>query len=111
MKTWQRWGLIAAASIVLLKGILDALSEVWWYQETIWYRCLMMVNYPVEELSRVLLNWLQIPKISGIGITNQWHETVIMYLINYGLGVAWWFFLGAGVAITRSWLIRCFKRE
>jgi hypothetical protein len=104
IKTWQRWGFVAAAFILLLEGVLDAFCEVWWYQETLWYQSLMIVNYPAGELSRVLLNWLQIPQIYDI--PSEWHETVIIYLINYGLGAIWWFFLGAGAAVARSWFVR-----
>jgi hypothetical protein len=104
MKSWQKWGLIAAASFVLLEGVLDALSKFWWYQETLWYQCWLIVNYPAGELSHKILSWLQIPRIYGVLL--EWRETVIINLIKYSIGAIWWFFLGAGAAVARLWLER-----
>ena len=110
LKLWQRSGLAAAAGIVLLEAVLGVVSRAsWWYQETIWYRCLMVINYPAAKLHQLLLHWLVIPRIYDVPL--KWDEALVIYLTGFGLSAIWWFFLGAAVSVVWSWLSRRFSMK
>src|SRR5260370_32380768 len=101
LKRWQKWGIAAACGIVLLEAVLFALRrESWWYQETIWYQCLSVINYPARRLGQMLLRWLGVPRIYDTPL--KWHETLVMNLTGFCFSAVWWFFLGASVSVVWS---------
>jgi hypothetical protein len=73
-KVWLRGGLYTAATAALLAIFLELLSRAgWWYQETIWFRALVLLNYPAGELTTVLLHKLEVPRLYDVPLT--WRES------------------------------------
>ena len=108
MKVWQKSALITAGSFLLLSAGLQILGRWWWYPETIWYRALMWLNVPPAELSRLLLHWLEIPRIYDIPLT--WRETLVINSIQYGLAIPWWCLLGAAGSVAWRRIVGRFRR-
>jgi hypothetical protein len=98
LNLWQRAGLFTAGTALLLAVLLRLLSHVWWYSGTIWYRALVVLNYPAAGLSSLILDALGIPQLYGVPL--PWHETLLIELTNFVLGMIWWFVLGAAISIV-----------
>jgi hypothetical protein len=41
----------------------------WWYQETIWFRALVYLTYPAGELTPLVLNKLEVPRLDDVPLT------------------------------------------
>ncbi len=93
MKNWQKWGLRSVALSLVLHPLLNWMARRWFFEETIWYSVLMLVDYPAAWLDRVFLNWARVPRIYDSPL--EPHEAVIINLSGLVFGVIWWFILGA----------------
>ena len=102
LKTWQKGGLCTAGLFLVLSVALREVSRVWWYQETIWFKALVALNYPAAELGRVFLNRVGIPRIYDAPVS--WRETLVINLTAFTFGTIWWFLLGALGSVVWLWL-------
>jgi len=86
------------AAAALLAALLDALKRAgWWYQETIWFRALVYLNYPAGELTKLVLHKLEVPRLYDVPLT--WREAIIINVTGWSFGIIWWFLLGAAAAV------------
>lgn len=96
LKSWQKSGLVAAISFFILNGGLWAVSKsvgkYWYYQETIWFKALLALNYPAAEVGRIFLNRVGIPKIYDVPV--PFYDAVVINLTWVILDFVWWFLLG-----------------
>jgi hypothetical protein len=94
---WQKWGLRTVLGFTILSVILKLLSRFWFYQLTVWYQGLVVVNYPPSVTEREILRMLGLPRLYDV--PHALHERAIMFLTSWSLSIAWWFFLGAMAAL------------
>ena len=98
---WLKGGLYNAATATLLAVFMELLNRgVWWYQETIWFRALVYLNYPARELTTLVLNNLEVPRLYDVPLT--WREAIIINLTGWSFGIIWWFLLAAAASVV--WL-------
>ena len=97
LKDWQKGGLYTAGAFAFLGILLRLLNRTgWWYRETIWFQALVNLNYPAGELTRIVLNRLEVPRLYDVPLT--WREAVIINLTGWTFAIIWWFLMGAAVS-------------
>jgi hypothetical protein len=102
LKIWQRWGLYGVSANLALALVAQTLDRIhWWYQETIWYEILIVVDHPIAEIERVFLNSIHVPRLYDVPLT--WRESVIIHATGLVLSSVWWFLLGAVFSVAWAW--------
>ena len=109
-KTWQKAGLSLAGLHAALSIFLSALAlGGWWYQETFWYRILLLIDYVPAELHRAFLSVVELPRIYDAPLT--WRDRIVISSSGWILGLTWWFLLGALGSTACVWLARQVRRR
>jgi hypothetical protein len=102
LQKWQKWGGCAAILFLVIFITLELLRGVWWYEDTIWFNLLYILNYPPGKLNQMVLNYLKIPRIFDVPI--PWYQNMFINMLAAIIGIMWWFFLGAIGSIIWKWI-------
>jgi hypothetical protein len=105
---WVKWGLVGAASHLALSLVLGAVERIWYFYDLFWYHALIIVDYPAAVFHRWILGLLRMPSMYDAPL--PLYETLTIKTSGHVLGCAWWFLLGALLAVTIHWF-RATKRH